>query len=52
MSQTAWRYKVLEDDERYGLKQGDIVIGVPYVYDQGHRNNPDGKVTILWREGG
>jgi hypothetical protein len=51
MSQTAWRYEVLDDDERFGLKQGDVIVGVPYVYDPGHRNNPDGKISILWREG-
>lgn len=51
MSQCAQRYQVLDDDERFGLKQGDIVIGFPYIYNPGHRNNPDGKVTVLWREG-
>lgn len=51
MSQTAWRYKVLDDDDRFGLTTGDIVIGVPYVYDPGHRHNPDGKITVLWRDG-
>jgi hypothetical protein len=51
VSHTAWRYEVLDDDERFGLKQGDVIVGVPYAFDPGHRRNPDGKVTVLWREG-
>ncbi|MET4143890.1 hypothetical protein [Arthrobacter sp. UYCo732] len=51
MSQKAWRYEVLDDDDRWGLRAGDILIGFPYVHDPGSRSNPDGKVSILWREG-
>lgn len=51
MSQKAWRYEVLEDDDRWGLSAGDVLIGFPYAHDPGSRTNPDGKVSILWREG-
>lgn len=51
MSQNARRYEVLEDDDRFGLKEGDVVVGFPYPYDPGHRTNPEGKITVLWREG-
>lgn len=49
-NQMASRYEVLRDNEPWGLQQGDVVVGVPYNFDPGHRRNPEGKVTILWRE--
>lgn len=33
-----------------GQDPGDVYIGVPYFLDPGSKDNPDGKVTLLYRE--
>lgn len=50
MAESARRYRLLDDDDRFGLHKGDIVVGLPYRLDPGSRTNPDGKIFILYRE--
>lgn len=33
-----------------GQDPGDVFIGVPHFLDPGSKDNPDGKVTLLYRE--
>jgi hypothetical protein len=34
-----------------GEDPGDVYIGVPYFLDPGSKDNPDGRITLLYREG-
>lgn len=38
------RYRLKEDDERFGLKSGDVLICIPYFYEH------DEKLSVIRRE--
>lgn len=46
-AQLARRYEITRGDNA-----GDVYVGFPYFLDPGGKANPEGKVTLLYREGG
>lgn len=48
----AHRYEIIQHTlaESHGLTAGDIYVGFPYFLDPGSKGNPEGKVTLLYRE--
>jgi len=50
--QFARRYEIVRHavTEAHGLAAGDIYVGFPYFLDPGSKANPEGKVTLLYRE--
>ena len=50
--QLARRYEIVRHavTEAHGLTAGDIYVGFPYFLDPGSKANPEGKVTLLYRE--
>jgi hypothetical protein len=51
-AQMARRYEIIRHPvtEAHGLTAGDVYIGFPYFLDPGSKANPEGKVTLLYRE--
>lgn len=51
-AQLARRYEIIRHPVAggHGLAAGDIYIGFPYFLDPGSKANPEGKVTLLYRE--
>ena len=52
-AQLARRYEIIKHPvaEGHGLAAGDVYVGFPYFLDPGSKANPEGKVTLLYREG-
>ncbi len=50
--QLARRYAIANHELNIGrgLAVGDVYIGFPYFPDPGSKTNPEGKVTLLYRE--
>lgn len=49
-NQVGRRYRLLANNERFGLKVGDVLVCRPFWSDPGHSLNPSGKLTVLHRE--
>lgn len=51
-AQIGRRYEILRHPaaDARDLAAGDVYVGFPYFLDPGSKNNPEGKVTLLYRE--
>lgn len=51
-AQLARRYEIIRHavTADHGLTAGDVYVGFPYFLDPGGKTNPEGKVTLLFRE--
>jgi hypothetical protein len=51
-AQLARRYEVIRHTvaEAHGLAAGDVYVGHPYFLDPGSKANPEGKITLLYRD--
>lgn len=50
-AQLAHRYEIVKHPVTAdGLTAGDVYVGFPYFLDPGSKTNPEGKVSLLYRE--